>query len=85
MLIALVAIIEYPELSYWQLATMAWLFIIFTWTSMFAMGIRAISGERGLRLTGTIGNKSVYILYGLGTIAIFPACALLIYGLVKAL
>lgn len=85
MQIALAAIIEYPVLSYWQLATMAWLFIIFTWTSMFAMGIRAVSGERGLRLTGTIANKSAYILYGLGTIAIFPACALLIYGLVKAL
>ena len=85
MLIALAAIVEYPALSYWQLAAMAWLFIIFTWTSMFAMGIRAVSGERGLRLTGTIANKSVYILYGLGTIAIFPACALLIYGLIKAL
>ena len=85
MLIALAAIIEYPVLSYAALATMAWLFIVFTWTSMSAMGIRAVSGERGLRLTGTIANKSVYILYGLGTIAIFPACALLIYGLVKAL
>jgi len=52
---------------------------------MFAIGIRAVSGERGLRLTGTINNKIVYTLYGLGTIAIFPACALLVYGFIKAL
>lgn len=85
MLIALATIIEYPVLSFGVLATMPWLFIIFTWTSMLAKSIRAVSGERGLRLTGTIANKSVYVLYGLGTIAIFPACALLIYGIVKAL
>ena len=85
MLIALTAIIKFPVLPFWQLATMVWLVIIFTWTSMFAMGIRADSGERGLRLTGTITNKIVYILYALGTIAIFPACALLIYGFIKAI
>jgi heme A synthase len=85
MLIALAAIIEYPALSFWQLTSMVWLVIFFVWTSMFAMGIRAVSGERGLRLTGSIANKVVYILYALGTITIFPACALLIYGLIKAI
>ena len=85
MLIALAAIIEYPALPFWQLATTAWLVIFFVWTSMFAMSIRAVSGERGLRLTGSIPNKIVYILYALGTIAIFPACALLIFGFVKAI
>jgi hypothetical protein len=85
MLLALAAIIKYPALSFWQLTTMVWLVILFVWTSMFAMGIRAVSGERGLKLTGSLTNKMVYILYALGTIAIFPACALLIYGLVKAL
>ncbi len=52
---------------------------------MFAMGIRAVSGERGLRLKTTIANKSVYILHDLETFAIFPACVLLIYGFIKAL
>jgi uncharacterized membrane protein len=85
MLLALAAIIEYPVLSSWQLASVVWLVIIFTWTSMFAMGIRAVSGERGLRLDGTIANKLVYILYALGTIAIFPACILLIHGFIKAI
>jgi len=85
MLLALAAIIEYPALSLWLLTSMVWLVIFFVWTSMFAMAIRAVSGERGLRLTGSVANKMVYILYALGTIAIFPACALLIYGLVKAI
>ena len=85
MLIALAAVIEYPVLPFWLLATTVWLIIFFVWTSMFAMGIRAASGERGLRLTGSIANKIVFILYALGTIAIFPACALLIFGFIKAI
>ena len=85
MLIALAAIVEYPALSFLQLATMVWLVIFFTWTSMIAMGIRAACGERGLRLTGSPVNKTVYILYAAGTFAIFPAFALLIFGLIKAI
>jgi len=38
-----------------------------------------------LGLSGSIANKLVYVLYGLGTIAIFPGCLLLILGLFKAL
>ena len=85
MLLALAAIIEYPALPMWQLSTTAWLFIIFSWTSMAAMTIRALTGERGLRCRGSIANKLVYIFYAVATIAIFPAIALLIYGLLKAL
>ena len=51
MLLALAAIIDYPALPLWQSASIAWLVIFFVWTSMFAMGIRALCGERGLRLT----------------------------------
>ena len=85
MLLALAAIIEYPVLPMWQLSTTAWLFIIFTWTSMAAMTIRAVTGERGLRCEGSFVNKLVYIFYAVATIAIFPAVAFLIYGLLKAL
>ncbi len=85
MLLALAAIIKYPVLPFWQLSTTAWLFIFFTWTSMLAMLIRAVTGERGLRCQGTLANKLVYIFYALGTVAIFPAIALLIYGLLMAL
>lgn len=85
MLIALAAIIHLPVLPAWQLATAVWLIIFFVWTSMLAMIIAAISGDRGLGLSGSIANKLVYVLYGLGTIAIFPGCLLLILGLFKAL
>ena len=85
MLIGLAAILEYPALAPAQLAIMAWLVVFFVWTSMAAMGIRAVCGARGLRLTGSAANKAVYILYALGTLAIFPACAMLIYGLLMAL
>jgi len=85
MLIALAAIIHLPVLPAWQLATTVWLIIFFVWTSMLAMIIAAISGDRGLGLSGSIANKLVYVLYGLGTIAIFPGCLLLILGLFKAL
>ena len=85
MLIALAAIIHIPVLPSWQLTSAVWLIIFFVWTSMLAMIIAAASGERGLGLFGSMTNKLVYILYGLGTIAIFPGCFLLIFGLYKAL
>ncbi|MGD8999658.1 MAG: hypothetical protein PVF75_04520 [Granulosicoccaceae bacterium] len=85
MLIALAAIIHLPDLPLWQLSILAWLMIFFTWTSVLAMLIAAASGERGLRYNGSNANKLVYVLYGVGTIAIFPACLLLIYGLFKVL
>lgn len=85
MLMALGAIIHYPALPMWQISLVAWLMIFFTWTSVLAMLLAAASGERGLRCSGSIANKLVYILYGLGTIAIFPALLLLSYGLFKAL
>jgi hypothetical protein len=85
MLIALAAIIHIPALPLWQLSTLVWLIIFFTWTSMLAMIIAAVSGERGLGFFGSNTNKLVYILYVLGTIAIFPACLLLILGLLNVL
>jgi uncharacterized membrane protein len=85
MLIALAAIIHLPVLPSWQLITAVGLIIFFVWTSMLAMIIAAMSGDRGLGLFGSMTNKLVYILYGVGAIAIFPGCFLLIYGLYKAL
>lgn len=85
MLIALAAIIHLPVLPLWQLSTLVWLIIFFTWTSTLAMIIAAASGERGLRLSGSVTNKVVYVLYGVGVIAVFPAFLLLIFGLLNAL
>jgi len=85
MLIALAAIIHLPALPTWLLSTTAWLAIAFAWTSTAAMVIRAVSGQRGLRCEGSFPNRAVFILYGVGTIAIFPACGVLIVGLLRAL
>lgn len=85
MLLALAALIERPALTQELATTAAWLIMFFVWTSMLAMGIRAISGDRGLRLEGSFPNRLVYISYGLGTLTVFPGFALLIYGLIKAL
>ena len=85
MLLALAALIERPALSLELVTIAAWLIIFFVWTSMLAMGIRAVFGDRGLRLEGSVANRVVYLSYALGTVTVFPGFALLIYGLVKAL
>jgi multisubunit Na+/H+ antiporter MnhG subunit len=85
LLLALAATIHLPALPFWQVATIAWLIIFFVWTSTLAMLIAAASGDRGLGLSGSIANRLVYILYAVGTVAIFPACAWLAFGLFKAL
>ncbi len=85
MLLALAALVEYPALPPWLLSAIAWLIIFFVWTSMLAMSIRAIWGERGLRFEGSLANRLVWASYGMGTIAIFPAFGVLIYGLAAAI
>lgn len=85
MLLALAALIEIPALSDQLAALTAWLIIFFVWTSMLAMGIRAVSGARGLSFEGSFANRMVYVSYGLGTLTVFPGFALLIYGLIKSL
>jgi hypothetical protein len=49
------------------------------------MIIVAITGERGFGWFGSNANKLAYGLYAAGTVAVFPAFLLLIYGLLNAL
>ena len=85
LLIALAAIIRLPVLPDWKLSTMAWLLIVFAWTTMLAMIIAAATGERGLGFKGSGTNRLVWVLYAVGTVAVFPGCILLIHGLLNAL
>ena len=85
MLLALAALLEYPALSVSLLQSAAWLILFFVWSSMLAMTLRAVSGERGLRLEGSFVNRLVYLSYALGTLTVFPGFALLIYGFARAL
>lgn len=63
MLTALAAIFRLPALPMWELSLVAWLFIFFAWTSVFAMVIAAASGQRGLGFNGSSTNKLVFVLY----------------------
>ena len=85
MLIALAATIHLPVLSLWQLCMAAWLIIFFVWTSILAMTVSAISGERGFGFSGSTTNKLIFVLYTLGTMAVFPGFVWLLFGLLKAL
>ena len=85
MLIALAGIVRLPALPLWELSAFAWLLIFFAWTSVLAMVIAAASGQRGLRLAGSNTNKLVFVLYLVGGVAVFPACIVLIAGLLRAL
>ena len=85
LLIALAGILEFPLRTGAQLTSCVWLTLFFVWSSMPAMMMRAFSGARGLTFGGSASNRLVYLLYALGAVAIFSACLLLTYGLVRAL
>jgi hypothetical protein len=85
LLIALAGAIHLPRLPASQLAAFVWLMIFFVWTSTLAMLLAAASGDRGLRPEGSLANRVVFGLYAVGTVAVVPACALLLYGLLGAL
>ena len=85
MLIALAAIIDLPALPLWLLSIIVWSIIFFSWTSTLAMLIRAFTGEKGFNYKGSNANKLVYSLYAMGTVVLFPALLVLIYGLFKNL
>jgi hypothetical protein len=84
-LIALAAIIDLPTLPERLLAVAVWLIILFTWTSLLAMIIRAFTGERGFHLGGSKANSTVFALYVIGAVALFPGCTILIVGIIRSL
>ena len=84
-LIALAAIIDLPALPERLLAVAAWLIILFTWTSLLAMIIRAFTGERGFYLGGSKANSTVFALYAVGAVALFTGCTILIAGMIRSL
>jgi len=84
-LIALAPIIHLPVLPEWRAALATWLVILFTWTSVLAMIIRAFTGERGFGFTGTKANVLIHALYWIGGAALFPACGILLAGMLRAL
>lgn len=85
LLLALAAVLRWVALPRWQLWVFAWLMIFFVWTSVAAMLVAAVTGERGLGWTGSSTNKTVYALYVAGAVAVFPSLVLLVAGLLNSL
>ena len=63
----------------------AWAFILFAWTSLVAMYLRAATGERGFAFSGSLANRTIFGLYMLGGVVVFPAATALAVGLIRAL
>lgn len=59
--------------------------INFAWISTLAMLIRAISGEIGLRFTGSTTKILVFVLYGAAAVVLLPGLLVLVIGLLRAL
>ena len=59
--------------------------INFAWISTLAMLIRAISGEIGLRFTGSTTKILVFVLYGAAAVVLLPGLFVLVIGLLRAL
>jgi hypothetical protein len=85
LLIALGGMLHLLALPPLLLSAFVWLMIFFVWTSVLAMLLVAISGERGFGWNGSATNKTAYGLYVVGTAAVFPAAVLFIAGLWNAL
>jgi hypothetical protein len=85
LLVALAGVIDLPRGSQSEIALGAWLMIIFVWTTTMAMLIAAATGRRGLQWHGFAVDRVILVLYIVGGAAVFPACGLLITGLVRAL
>ncbi len=85
MLIALAATIHLAGLPEWQLWMVASMITLFVWTSVFAMLIRAVTGETGFRFTGSTANKLTFALYAIGTVAVFSGFGWFACGLAIAL
>jgi hypothetical protein len=85
LLMALAPLCRLAVLPASQLAALVWLMLLFVWTSVAAMMIAAVSGQRGLGWHGSSTNKLVYGPYVVGAVAVFPASFLLVAGLLRAL
>ena len=85
MLIGLAGTITLLQLPVWLTRIAAWLIIIFAWSSVVAMIITALTGERGFGWFGPVANRLAYALYVMGTIAVFPAFAVFLIGFAAAL
>lgn len=85
MLLALAGVWQWVDLPVRERGILAGLLLFFVWTSMAAMLIAAATGHRGLTWHGSTADRTVFGLYVVGAIAVFPAALLLAAGFARAL
>ena len=83
-LIALAAALPIVALPAPQHALLVRLLLFFAWSSTAAMTIGAVMGVRGQRWEPPAANQVMYLVYVAGAVAVFPAMALLIAGLLRS-
>jgi hypothetical protein len=84
LLLALAATVNITELSFSSLAWASGLVVLFVWTSVVAMFLRALSEERGFYPKGSRANRAIFLLYAIGTIALSVGLLWLALGFLKA-
>ena len=80
---ALAGILPLVGLPAPQEALLVRLLLFFAWSSTAAMVMGAVMGVRGQRWDAPAANKVMYLVYVAGAVAVFPAMALLIAGLLR--
>ncbi len=85
MLLALAATIRLPVLPESHLWWLSALIVFFTWASVLAMLLRALTGQKGFDPAGPLSNRVVFGLYGSGALALFVGLLWFIIGLFRAL
>ena len=85
MLMALAGVIQFVSLPAWHLYWASGLVTFFVWTSILAMALRAITGEKGFYSGGSLANRSVFWLYAGGAIALPTGLVWMAVGLISAI
>jgi hypothetical protein len=84
MLLALAATVPLAELPFSHLCLASGLVVLFVWTSIAAMSLRAVKGVKGFHPHGSAANRLVFVLYAIGTIALSVGLVWLMVGFLRA-
>ena len=85
MLLALAATIRLARLPETHLFLASGLIVFFVWTSVLAMTLRGLTGEKGFHPGGPLSSRAVFLLYAGGTLALPVGLVWLGAGFVIAL
>ena len=85
MLIVFSSLIPILVLPQWAMMLFAWSIIFGTWIFLIALIIAAMSGERGLKSSGSRINRGLFFSFIAGALLTYIGCSILLAGLIRAL